>query len=316
MTFPNVTFSWANAAEPIRKVPQHRHVNPAPKSHIVANALMNANPTYAISRPRSPQQFCYEITDIDMSRSIRIRKVISEKTKQAMRHHLQMLHRINNGPNIGHLPPKENLLFSYEEEDEVSNIEKEYAQLEEKYNHLMEGIFVKSKKRTYIQPANQPIRGVQDVGMDCFKLIDATHGTLGTSGVASCFCLCAVGKTHTLRTKLGLLHMSSLIEPKEGLKFLKSKMIKSGCIKKELKLYIIGGQVNDPTDPDAGTLETAKALLKRAKKYNVMEVRVNRSAPEQGLQVVLTANKLYYNMREILFPVDIEGVGESLFDAM
>ena len=158
---------------------------------------------------------------------------------------------------------------------------------------------------------------IPDIGMDRFLV--SRGDLLGTSGLASCFAVCSIGKTYLKTPVLGLCHVTCLsmgFRPFETiLQFLKDEMIKEEAEEKTIKTYVVGGQAQSEIEPE-GTIPEEEQILATPFSKKVRGVLFNMTQAddeEDSLNVVLTPRKVYVS-KNPLFAVSGQESGMKLFD--
>lgn len=150
---------------------------------------------------------------------------------------------------------------------------------------------------------------VPDIGTDQFLVSKGKW--LGTTGLATCFAICSIGKTNLGTPVLGLCHKSSVVSVEHALQKLKNAMIdREGALKETIETYIVGGE--QPSEDNEGTLEEENTILAMAEKENIQGVLFNvAQGEEDGLSVVLTPKNVYVS-KNLLFPETEWDAGENL----
>ncbi len=173
-----------------------------------------------------------------------------------------------------------------------------------------------SRKIQYVVKKQIYFDNIPDIGMDRFLV--SRGDFLGTSGLASCFAVCAIGKTHLKTPVLGLCHVTCLLMgfmPFDAiLRFLKDKMIKEEAEKQTIKTYVVGGQVQSEMEPE-GTILEEEQILTASVSEKVRGVLFNMTQAddeEDSLNVVLTPRKVYVS-KQPLFAVSGHESGTSFF---
>jgi len=158
---------------------------------------------------------------------------------------------------------------------------------------------------------------VIDVDQDSVKVIEAdAKQMVGTSGVATCIAVCALGKTLKDKLITGIAHFSSIVPSEGGLEKVQNEMIKGGAVKNTIQMYLVGGQLINlkSREDDPGTIEDEEALLKLKKKFSIKGAILHRNFNnDQSLHVVVTPEgKVYYSTQKI-FEGSSQSQGKSLF---
>ena len=166
----------------------------------------------------------------------------------------------------------------------------------------------------YIENPTLLLKRVRDIGMDRFLVSDGRP--LGTTGVASCFAVCSIGKTVRNTPVLGLCHMSSAAPINPVLKRLKEEMAdQKGAIVDSIKTYVVGGEAPSLMVPE-GTLDEERDIRAVSVQEKIESVLFNQTLAEDendSLNVVLTFSAVYVSKKP-LFLQTREAAGISLFD--
>lgn len=108
---------------------------------------------------------------------------------------------------------------------------------------------------------------------------------LVTSGLATCVAICMTGKKeHSDQVVLGLAHVSVLDNTEDMFNELIMEMKQLDCT--DLEVVIVGGQVNDSTDPEESRLEVVTKVLNTAiglhdqGRIRLMAAHVGTSRPD------------------------------------
>ncbi len=161
----------------------------------------------------------------------------------------------------------------------------------------------------YIQTINTPhvFKELPDVDMDRFMVCVGFDKAVGTSGVGSCFAICARGLTAENTPVIALAHKSSIVAIRDVFHELKKEMVKQGCVKNTIKTVVIGGESPTRDNPE-GTIEEEREFFSLARKQKTQEMLFNFAKGEaESLSVVVTPAQIYVS-KECLFE-SIEDVG-------
>jgi hypothetical protein len=168
-------------------------------------------------------------------------------------------------------------------------------------------------KIQYLSKRSMWFNTVPDVGMDRFLVTDGSP--IGTGGVGPCFVVCLIGKTKGNAPVLGLCHKSSILPFEDVHDFVKEEMVDQwSADESSITTYVVGGQPPSLMVPE-GTLEEERDILALAAAKKVAGVLFNKTSADnedEGLNVVLTPEKIYVSM-EPLFPVTGKDAGERFF---
>jgi hypothetical protein len=181
-------------------------------------------------------------------------------------------------------------------------------------SHLPAGSYypIRTKKIRYLRNPSFMIPRIRDVGMDMFLVTKI--GRLATSGVATCFAVCSIGKTRIGAPVLGLCHMSSLVRFDTVLHLLKNEMVRrKRAIRSTIRTYVIGGQGPSAEAPE-GTRAAESLILSLAKRERIAGALFNLSnmdnGDDDGIDIVLTAKHIFVS-KKAMFPSG-PGVGTNL----
>lgn len=204
-------------------------------------------------------------------------------------------------------PQRVSTISNDESFDELSfseDLSLPFIELEKKYSSLFETNFIEFTDAIQVGV-------IHDVDMDEFAVVDGDK-VLGTQGVNTCFVVCAKGSTAD-GIKLALCHFSSVQSEDYIIKLIEKKLEEAGC-KGKIEIYIIGGSLPVPENLDdfPGTLETEQRLLENASTYVISGVQLHVTQGESAIDVVFTAQKIYWGYD--LYAEDTISAGQELVE--
>lgn len=135
-----------------------------------------------------------------------------------------------------------------------------------------------------------PIKGIVDVDMDEYAVINAADMALGfrglgTKGLGPCVAITAQGKDAYGRPVLGMTHFSGIATASDAFAELDMLLREKGA-QGRLSFTLAGGMImpHDPDDEESesGSLENETALLGMRAKYNITGARLHVCEGEQN----------------------------------
>lgn len=163
-------------------------------------------------------------------------------------------------------------------------------------------VFFEKVDSGYIQTVNTPglFKELADVDMDRFMVCIGFDKAVGTSGLGSCFAICARGLTAENTPVIALAHKSSMVAIRAVFYELKKEMVKQGCVKNTIKTVVIGGESPSLDNPE-GTIEEEREFFSLGAKQKTQEMLFNFARGEaESLSVVVTPGQIYVS-KECLF---------------
>jgi len=146
-----------------------------------------------------------------------------------------------------------------------------------------------------------------NVYSDNYMVIVSEDGFLGTTGLGTCFAICARGQTKEGIPVLGLSHSTSVTmnTKKYEVCALKDEMIKKGCVAKTIDTYVVGGGRFGGKDGSTKKMEQEFLDLKKQGEITDVALNLTRSEDEE-INVVFTSKSLYIAKAKSLFEASEE----------